>query len=103
MERLTALVLAGGAALSARAAFAQSTDVIRVGVGPFEANAGAYYAQETGAFKRAGLNVDIQQFRGGSAILAAIAGGALDVGIGNPLPLANAHEHGLGFVYIAPG
>ncbi len=103
MERLTALALIGGAALTPQLAFAQSSEVIRVGVGPFEANAGAYYAQETGAFKRAGLNVDIQQFRGGSAILAAIAGGALDVGIGNPLPLGNAHEHGLDFVYIAPG
>jgi len=98
-----ALVLVAGITAPQRPAFAQSTDVIRVGVGPFEANAGAYYAQETGAFKRAGLNVDIQQFRGGSAILAAIAGGALDVGIGNPLPLGNAHEHGLDFVYIAPG
>jgi NitT/TauT family transport system substrate-binding protein len=103
MERLTALALVGGAALTPHAAFAQSTEVIRVGVGPFEANAGGYYAQDTGAFKRAGLNIDIQQFRGGSAILAAIAGGALDIGIGNPLPLGNAHEHGLDFVYIAPG
>jgi NitT/TauT family transport system substrate-binding protein len=103
MERLTALALAGAAVVAPRIALAQATDVIRVGVGPFEANAGAYYAQDSGAFKRAGLNVDIGQFRGGSAILAAIAGGALDVGIGNPLPLGNAHEHGLTFKYIAPG
>jgi NitT/TauT family transport system substrate-binding protein len=95
---LLAVLLAGTLTASA-----QTPEVIHVGVGPFEANAGAYYAQETGAFKRAGLDVDIQQFRGGSAILAAIAGGALQIGIGNPLPLANAHEHGLDYVYIAAG
>ena len=41
MERLTALSLAGAAIVAPRAVLAQAGDVIRVGVGPFEANAGA--------------------------------------------------------------
>jgi len=36
-------------------------------------------------------------------MVAGILGGSLDVGGGNPLPLAQARERGLAFVYIAPG
>jgi NitT/TauT family transport system substrate-binding protein len=92
-----ALLLLGGSAS------AQSDEVIHFGASPFEAQGTVYYAQELGYFKRAGLNVDVQVFPGGSAILAGIAGGSLQVGFGNPLPLANAQERGLRFVFIAPG
>jgi NitT/TauT family transport system substrate-binding protein len=56
-----------------------------------------------GFFKRAGLDVDVQVLGGGSAILAAVAGGSLNAGLGNPIPLALARKRGLRFVYIAPG
>jgi NitT/TauT family transport system substrate-binding protein len=79
------------------------TPLVHVGVSAFEAQAEAYYAQDLGLFKRAGLNIDVQQFPGGSAIVAGIVGGALQIGAGNPLPLAAAHEHGIDVVLIAPG
>jgi NitT/TauT family transport system substrate-binding protein len=83
---------------------AQGTDVIRVGAGQFESHGSVYYAQELGYFKRAGINVDVQVFStGGAAVLAAVSGGALDIGVGNPLPLANALERNLHFVFVAPG
>jgi NitT/TauT family transport system substrate-binding protein len=84
-------------------ASAQTAPVVHVGVSAFEAQAEAYYAQDLGLFKRAGLNIDVQQFPGGSTIVAAIVGGALQIGAGNPLPLATAHEHGIDVVLIAPG
>lgn len=99
---LTLAVLTSLAA-SSRPLFAQSDDMIHVGISPFEAHADVYYALELGLFKKAGLNVEVQQFPGGSAIVAAIAGGALQIGAGNPLPLAQAHEGGLNIVMVAPG
>ena len=86
-----------------RPAGAQADQVIHVGVGLFEANAGAYYALDNGFFKDVGLVVEVQPFTSGSAIASAIAGGSLQIGVTNPLPMATAHEKGLDFVLIAPG
>jgi NitT/TauT family transport system substrate-binding protein len=94
-----ALALCAGGAPFASA----QSDVIHVGISPFEAHADAYYAQDLGLFKKAGLNVDIQQYAGGSLIVAAIVGGALQIGAGNPLPLVNARQHGIHVVLISPG
>jgi NitT/TauT family transport system substrate-binding protein len=82
---------------------AQPEDVIHIGVSSFEAHGDVYYAQDLGLFKRAGLDVDIQQFQGGAVIVAAIVSGALQIGAGSPLPLAAAHVRGLPVVLIAPG
>ena len=82
---------------------AQSDEVIHLGASPFESHGVVYYAQEEGFFRRAGLSVDVQVYSGGSAIVAAVIGGALQAGLGNPIPLANAREHGVRLLYIAPG
>jgi NitT/TauT family transport system substrate-binding protein len=84
-------------------AAAQADNVIHVGVSPFEAHGDAYYALDQGYFKQAGLNIDIQQYQGGSAIVTAIVGGALQIGAGNPLPLAQARQRGINVELIAPG
>jgi NitT/TauT family transport system substrate-binding protein len=84
-------------------AAAQADNVIHVGVSPFEAHGDAYYAFDQGYFKQAGLNIDIQQYQGGSAIVTAIVGGALQIGAGNPLPLAQARQRGINVELIAPG
>jgi NitT/TauT family transport system substrate-binding protein len=95
---LPALVVALGCVASA-----QDQPVIHVAISSFEAHADVYYAQELGLFKRAGLNVDVQQLQGGASIVAGVAGGALQIGAGNPLPIASAHESGLDVVIVAPG
>lgn len=92
------LALLSGAGVSA-----QTTPVIHVGLAPFEGQAGPYYAQDLGLFKAAGLDVDIQQYNGGSAIVSAIVGGSLQIGGGSPLPLAQARARGIKVVLIAPG
>jgi NitT/TauT family transport system substrate-binding protein len=100
---LRALVLAFGVVFGTGHRAIAQEPVIHVAVSAFEAQADAYYAQDLGLFKRAGLNIDVQQYQGGEAIVAGIVSGALQIGAGNPLPLASAHEHGFGVVLIAPG
>src|SRR5277367_1529960 len=97
------LALAVTIALSGTGAAAQTTPVIHLGLSPFEGQAGPYYAQDLGLFKAAGLDVDIQAFNGGAAIVSAIAGGSLQIGGGTPLPLAQARSQGIKVVMIAPG
>jgi NitT/TauT family transport system substrate-binding protein len=91
------------ALLSAAGATAQTNTVIHLGLAPFEGQAGPYYAQDLGLFKAAGLDIDIQPYNGGAAIVSAIAGGSLQIGGGTPLPLAQARARGIKVVMIAPG
>lgn len=91
------------ALLCVAGATAQTVPVIHIGLAPFEGQAGPYYAQDVGYFKAAGLDIDIQQYQGGSAIVAAIVGGSLQIGGGSPLPLAQARSRGIKIVLIAPG
>jgi NitT/TauT family transport system substrate-binding protein len=106
MTRRRRLLEIGAAACSMlvagrRAAWAQSA--LHLGISPFEAHADAYYAQDNGLFKKAGLDVDIQQFNGGATVIAAIVGGSLQIGAGSPLPLASARQRGVRVVLVAPG
>jgi NitT/TauT family transport system substrate-binding protein len=61
------------------------------------------YAQKSGMFAKAGLNVDLQILNSGSATAAAVAGGAIDIGLSSLMPLINAHVHGVPFEMVAPG
>jgi ABC-type nitrate/sulfonate/bicarbonate transport system substrate-binding protein len=84
-------------------ASAQEQPVVHVALSPFEAQSNVYYAQDLGLFKRAGLNVEIQQVQGSAAIVAGIIGGSLQIGTGAQIPLVTAHERGFDVVLIAPG
>lgn len=90
------------AASAARAARAQTSN-LRVGATANDTYAQAYYAQDMGFFKKAGLDVDLQTLNNGAAISAAIAAGALDVGVSTPVQLANAVARGVPFVLVAAG
>jgi len=61
------------------------------------------WAQHSGMFAKAGLTVDIQKFTSGSAVTAAVIGGALDVGKSSLLPLISARNHGVPVKLLAPG
>jgi NitT/TauT family transport system substrate-binding protein len=74
---------------------------LRVGATANDTYAEAYYAQDMGFFTRAGLNVEITTFTNGAAVSQAIASGALDIGISNPVQLGNAISHGIPFVFLA--
>lgn len=89
----TALAPAPGAAQS---------NALRVGTAPVEVGAVAYYAADEGFFKKAGLDVELVPAANGPAIAAAVASGTVDIGSANALSIAQAHERGLNFVFIAP-
>ncbi len=104
MKRAAFTALLAGAAAAPRIASAQSAaTVIRLGTAPVESYALAFYGVDRGFFKAAGLDVQITSFSGGGGVMAAAAGGALDVGCANVGAQANAHDHGLPFSMIAPG
>jgi NitT/TauT family transport system substrate-binding protein len=70
---------------------------------PSEVAAELFYGVDMGFFKKAGLDVQIDFFSNGGAIAAAVASGALDLGLSDLMSVINAHAHGLPFVYAAPG
>lgn len=84
---------------SARAATAQ----LRVGAVPNDPYAEAYFGLDMGLFEQAGLDVSVVTLQNGAAVAAAVASGALDVGVTNPVELATAVLHGLPFLFIAGG
>ena len=69
-----------------------------------DVDAEAFYAQDLGIFKKYGINAEITLLRkgGGAASVAAIAGGAADIGEGDILSAANAHQRGIPIVLLAP-
>ena len=69
-----------------------------------DVDAEAFYAQDLGIFKKYGINAEITLLRkgGGAASVAAIAGGAADVGEGDIVSAANAHQRGIPIVLLAP-
>src|SRR6185312_16114809 len=92
------------AASSYGRALAQTAPV-RIGTAGQDGNASEYYAADLGLFKKYGLdNVDIQTIRRGSgaAIVAAIAGGALDIGEADLMAIAAAKEHGINLTILWP-
>ncbi len=96
---LTALAAGGRAGAQTAAA----SPVVRIGATANDTYAEAYYAQDKGFFTGAGLTVELTTFTNGAAVSAALAAGALDVGISNPVQIANAVAHGIPFVFFAGG
>lgn len=88
-------------AAAAGAQVPQSGPPIRIGSTPNDSYAEPFYAEDRGFFARDGLNVTVQAFSTGAAVTQALAGGAIDVGITNPISLANAVEHGVPFLFFA--
>jgi NitT/TauT family transport system substrate-binding protein len=68
---------------------------IRVGAVGVEDYALAYYAQQQGYLKRAGLSADLAMFAGGGAASTALYADALDITGTNVGSMASAHLRGL--------
>jgi NitT/TauT family transport system substrate-binding protein len=96
--------LVAGLGAAWRPASAQNASLpIRVGATPNDTYSEAYYALEMGLFQKAGLAAEVQSLNNGAAVSAAVASGALDVGVSTPAQLANAVSRGVPFVMIAAG
>lgn len=76
---------------------------IRVAVlGNTDASSLPLYAQTAGFFKKHGLDATLSSFNGGGAVVAAVAGGSLDVGFSNVVSAAAAIQRGIPVVVLAP-
>ncbi len=60
------------------------------------------YAQNSGLFRNAGLDVTLQRATNGSAVAAALAGGAIDIGKVAATPIINAHARGVLLTIVFP-
>jgi NitT/TauT family transport system substrate-binding protein len=102
MKRSIALLTLGAAALPYRAG-AQSLTKLRVGQPPGTAAAIIIYAQQSGIFRKYGLDVDLQKMGSGTAIIAAVAGGSLEIGNGSTFAVVTAFAHGIPVQILAGG
>jgi NitT/TauT family transport system substrate-binding protein len=100
---LSAAALVPFALTVPRAAWSQARPALRVATDPYDSFAEGYYAADLGFFQKAGLDVEVLTFTNGAAISTAVASGAAEIGISNPIQLANAIGHGVPFTLIAGG
>lgn len=93
-----------GAATTLREApaSAQSLTVIRVASTADDDDTAILYGIQSGAFQRAGLDVQFQTLSSGSAIAAAVVGGSVDIGKSGTVTLVNAYAHGVPITVVAP-
>jgi NitT/TauT family transport system substrate-binding protein len=86
-----------------RVALAQDAPTLKIGVPYAEPTGPAYYAQDLGLYRKAGLNVELVQLQNGVAIAAAVIGGTVHIGASQILSLAVARLRGVALMMIAPG
>lgn len=103
MNRRTALA----ASLAATASIAlprgaRAAAPVRLATIPIDSGAQVIYAAQRGTFKNRGLDTDLQYIGNGAQIVAAVVGGAIDIGYTNVISLAVAHARGLPLVVVAP-
>jgi NitT/TauT family transport system substrate-binding protein len=75
---------------------------IRVASTPDDQITPVLYAQRTGRFRQAGLDVQIEKQSGGAAVAAGVAGGSYDIGKSSMIAIYSAHERGIPFTLVAP-
>lgn len=91
------------ALLGATPAPAAPPAVIHIGLVPNDdAATPLLYAQRSGMFAKAGLDVHLEMQTSGAAVTAAVVAGTFDIGKSSIVPLINAHQHGLPIVIVAP-
>lgn len=95
-------LVAGGIAASALPAFAQSAAPVRMGALPIDALGEAYYGADGGIFASNGIDAKVDSLANGAAIMAAVIGGDLDVGMANTIQIATAIARGIPVQMIAP-
>jgi ABC-type nitrate/sulfonate/bicarbonate transport system substrate-binding protein len=102
IPRSSALALAAAALAAPGRAWAQtSASAIRIGTSPASTQAEAYYAEQLGFFKQAGITTTQTFVTRSTDTLAAIIRGDLDIGLTSPQAIANAIIHGVPIQIIA--
>jgi NitT/TauT family transport system substrate-binding protein len=93
---------AGAATLGVRTPAGAQTAALNVAAGLIAPQAQAYFAADQGLFAKHGITATVSTFRGGAANAAAVASGAMQIGVSSVLQLAQARNHGLPFVILVP-
>lgn len=95
--------IGGGLAVVPSAVRAQAAPAtIRMAAPPAEQEVPLYYAMRTGLFERAGIKIEMAKMGSGAAVAAAIAAGALDIGLSSMLAIILGHARGVPFRIVAP-
>jgi NitT/TauT family transport system substrate-binding protein len=103
LSRRSALGLAAGALAAPYAARAQSLISLKAAGVPEDSITPALWAQQSGIFRKHGLDVQLDAQRSGSAVAAGVAGGAYQFGKSSLMALIAARAHNVPIVIIAPG
>jgi NitT/TauT family transport system substrate-binding protein len=105
MQRRTLLQALAGIAVAAPltgTAFAQELQTVRIGLSEGDDATPTLYAIKSGLFKKYGIDAQLVPVPSGAAGLAALAGGAIDVGGTSLLPFLSARSKGLPLTIVAP-
>ncbi len=104
MNRRTTLSMLAAASALGFPGIARAADPVPLQLGTMGADGSAepFYGSDHGFFKDAGLDVKITVMNNTASLASAVAGGALEIGYGSVIPLAQAHLRGLEFRVIAP-
>jgi NitT/TauT family transport system substrate-binding protein len=104
ISRRAFFAIAPLAAVATSAAFAQTAPVpLRIGLAPSDGFGEAFYGLDMGFFNEAGIALELTTFNAEGAIVSAVLGGSLDVGISGPMTIANASLRGIPVAYISAG
>lgn len=104
MKVLLSAALAAVVLALSSASMAQSNlTTIRFVAAPSDDLVPFWYAQSTGMFRAAGLNVETSSVSTGAVVTQAVIGGAADIGRTSPQVLIAAHIRGIPLVVVAPG
>ena len=105
MKRSHALLVPLALGLAARPALAQAPkDKLRVAMPTLDPTAEVFYGVDMGFFDKAGIDIEMVPLTNGAAIVAAVASGTIDIGVGNTLTVESAYKKGgLPITVIAPG
>jgi ABC-type nitrate/sulfonate/bicarbonate transport system substrate-binding protein len=96
-------IIAGGILAGVRPVIAQTAPVtVRIGAMSIDAFGEAYFGNDTGIFASNGINPQITTLSNGAAIMSAVIGGDLDVGMANTVNVAGAIARGIPVQMIAP-
>jgi NitT/TauT family transport system substrate-binding protein len=75
---------------------------LQIGTMPTDGSAQPFYGLDHNFFKDAGFDVKLTILNNTASLASAVASGALEIGFGSVIPLAQAHLRGLNFRVIAP-
>ena len=103
LTRRSAIASAAAAAIAPRVARAQQLIPIKLGLTRSDAQVAVECGFETGIFRDAGIDLDIQTLGNQGLVMSGVISGALDVGIADGIQLGNAVQRKIPIGGIAGG